>query len=216
MILITAVVFPAKFNLLVVNTMSEFHREIIEVRNKAELIHDESAMELCYDRLAEEITGSLGSKQPLLLPIMIGGIYLCGQLMRRLDFLLEVDYLHATRYRDRLQGRDLHWKVKPSVKRKNRTVLVIDDILDQGITLKGVIESLYEAGASDVQSVVLTTKQCPRTTDIDVTYKGVNVADKYVFGCGMDYKGFWRNLPEIYAVADLDIKNSDESTNRER
>lgn len=185
--------------------MSEFLREITEVRETASLLYDEAAMVECYDRLAEEISECLGDRQPLLLPVMIGGIYLCGQLMQRLDFPLEVDYLHATRYRDRLQGDNLHWLVPPTAKVKNRTVLVIDDILDQGITLHGVIESLREAGASEVQSVVLTVKQCSRIRETEVTYRGVDVADRYVFGCGMDYKGFWRNLPQIYAVADSDI-----------
>lgn len=190
--------------------MSEFLQEINEVRKKASLLYDETAMESCYDRLADEITACLGDSQPILLPIMIGGVYLCGQLMQRLDFPLEVDYLHATRYRDRLQGNDLHWMVQATEKVKNRTVLVIDDILDKGITLHGVIENLQQAGANEVQSVVLTEKQCSRIRETDVTYKGVNVADRYVFGCGMDYKGFWRNLPQIYAVAaESDVDNAD-------
>lgn len=182
--------------------MTEILREITEVRKKADLIYDEAEMAACYDRLAEEITESLGDSRPLLLPVMMGGIYLCGQLMQRLDFPLEIDYLHATRYRDKLQGNELHWLVEPSMKVAGRTVLVIDDILDQGLTLSGVIENLQQAGAAEVNSVVLTVKQCPREKDIDVTYRGVDLPDRYVFGCGMDYKGYWRNLPQIYAVAD--------------
>jgi hypoxanthine phosphoribosyltransferase len=181
--------------------MTEFLREINEVKKKADLIYDEAAMAACYDHLTEEITESLGDSNPLLLPVMIGGIYLCGQLMQRLNFPLEIDYLHATRYRDKLQGNELHWLVEPSKKVAGRTVLVIDDILDQGLTLSGVIENLLQAGAAEVQSVVLTVKQCPRDSDIDVTYRGMDLPDRYVFGCGMDYKGYWRNLPQIYAVA---------------
>lgn len=182
--------------------MSEFLSEINEVRKKADLIYDKEAMATCYDHLAEKITESLSDSTPLLLPVMMGGIYLCGQLMQRLDFPLEIDYLHATRYRDKLQGNDLHWLVHPSKKVAGRAVLVIDDILDQGHTLSGVIEYLRKAGAAEVQSVVLTDKQCPRIKEVDVTYRGVDVPDRYIFGCGMDYRGFWRNLPQIYAVAD--------------
>ncbi|NOY16914.1 MAG: hypoxanthine-guanine phosphoribosyltransferase [Gammaproteobacteria bacterium] len=182
--------------------MSEFLREITEVRENADLIYDEVAMTACYDHLAEKITENLIDNRPLFLPVMMGGIYLCGQLMQRLDFPLEVDYLHATRYRDKLQGNDLHWLVHPSGKVAGRTVLVIDDILDQGLTLAGIVENLQKAGAAEVQSVVLTVKQCPRIKDVDVTYRGVDVPDRYVFGCGMDYRGYWRNLPQIYAVAD--------------
>ncbi len=182
--------------------MSELLREITEVREKADLIYDEVAMVSCYDHLAEKITESLSDSRPLLLPVMMGGIYLCGQLLQRLDFPLELDYLHATRYRDTLQGNDLRWLVQPSERVLGRTVLVIDDILDQGLTLSGVIGNLRKAGAAEVQSVVLTDKQCRRIKEVEVTYKGVDVPNRYVFGCGMDYRGFWRNLPQIYAVAD--------------
>ena len=78
----------------------------------------------------------------------------------------------------------------------------IDDILDEGITLLGIIESLNKAGADEIYSAVLSCKQCSRTHDVDVTFKGIDVPDRYVFGCGMDYKGYWRNLPQIYAVAE--------------
>ena len=181
--------------------MSDFFEEIVEVRKTAELIHDEDAMQEIYDALAEQISESLSDSRPLLLPVMLGGLYLCGQLMSRLDFPLEIDYLHATRYRDKLQGDDLYWPVSPSDKISGRTVLLIDDILDQGVTLSGIIETLKMSGAEDIQSVVLSTKQCSRPLEVDVTFRGVNVPERYVFGCGMDYKGYWRNLPQIYAVA---------------
>lgn len=182
--------------------MSELLREITEVRENADLIYDEVAMAACYDHLAEKITEGLSDSRPLLLPVMMGGLYLAGQLIPRLDFPLELDYLHATRYRDKLQGDELKWPVPPSGKVVDRTVLIIDDILDQGITLAGIIDKLQKAGAAEVQSAVLTIKKCPRVLDVGVTYSGVDVPDRYVFGCGMDYRGFWRNLPQIYAVAD--------------
>ena len=80
-------------------------------------------------------------------------------------------------------------------------MLLIDDILDRGVTLSGIIENLKMSGAADIKSVVLCSKHCSRPLEVDVTFKGVNVPDRYVFGCGMDYKGYWRNLPQIYAVA---------------
>jgi hypoxanthine phosphoribosyltransferase len=182
--------------------VSGFPQELVQVRKTAELIHDETTMLATYDALAEQITIALADSRPLLLPVMMGGLYLCGQLMSRLDFPLEIDYLHATRYRDRLHGDDLHWAAGPSDKVAGRTVLLIDDILDQGITLNGIIEKLNKAGAQDVHSAVLCCKQCARTQDIDITFNGVDVPDRYVFGCGMDYKGYWRNLTGIYAAAE--------------
>lgn len=182
--------------------LSEFQQEIIRVRHEAELVHDAQAMQDVFDSLAKQISASLADRNPVLLPVMMGGLYLCGQLMQRLDFPLEVDYLHASRYRDSLEGDQLVWPVRPSNKIAGRSVLIIDDILDQGVTLAGIIESVKLAGAVELESVVMTRKLCERQQDVEVEFIGVDVPDRYVFGCGMDYKGYWRNLPEIYAVTD--------------
>jgi hypoxanthine phosphoribosyltransferase len=182
--------------------MTVLSEDLIQLRKTSDLIHDEDAMQAAYTSIAEQVTDTLVDSRPLLLPIMMGGMYLCGQLMSRLDFPLELDYLHATRFRDKLEGDDLYWPLEPSKKIAGRTVLLIDDILDQGITLSGITERVKQAGAAEVLSAVLTCKQCSREHDVDVTFKGVDVPDRYVFGCGMDYKGYWRNLPEIYAVAE--------------
>lgn len=182
--------------------MSEFQQEIIRVRHEAELVHDAQAMQDVFDSLAQQISASLADRNPVLLPVMMGGLYLCGQLMQRLDFPLEVDYLHASRYRDSLEGDQLVWPVRPSNKIAGRAVLIIDDILDQGVTLAGIIESVESAGAAELESVVMTRKLCQRQQDVEVEFIGVDVPDRYVFGCGMDYKGYWRNLPGIYAVTD--------------
>ena len=96
--------------------MSDYYQELVEVRKSAELLHDEGIMRATYDDLADQISDSLADSRPLLLPVMLGGLYLCGQLMSRLDFPLEIDYLHATRYRDKLHGDDLYWRVSPSDK----------------------------------------------------------------------------------------------------
>ena len=182
--------------------LSELQQEIIQARRDAEVVHDEQKMSTVYEHLSHQITEMLAGSNPVLLPVMMGGLYLCGQLMQRLDFPLEIDYLHATRYRDRLNGDDLHWPVRPSDKIAGRTVLIIDDILDQGVTLAGIIENVKNAGAKDVYSAVLTRKLCQRKQDVDVSFSGVDVPDRYVFGCGMDYKGYWRNLNQIYAVVE--------------
>jgi len=182
--------------------LSEFQQEIIRVRHEAELVHDAQAMQDVFDSLAQQISASLADRNPVLLPVMMGGLYLCGQLMQRLDFPLEVDYLHASRYRDSLEGDQLVWPVRPSNKIAGRAVLIIDDILDQGVTLAGIIESVESAGAAELESVVMTRKLCQRQQDVEVEFIGVDVPDRYVFGCGMDYKGYWRNLPGIYAVTD--------------
>ena len=130
--------------------MSAFTDELTQVRKTAELIHDKETMDAAYNALAGQISDTLADTRPLLLPVMMGGLYFCGQLMTRLNFPLEIDYLHATRYRDKLQGDDLHWPIEPSNKIAGRTVLLIDDILDQGVTLTSIYEKVINAGAVDV------------------------------------------------------------------
>jgi hypoxanthine phosphoribosyltransferase len=183
-----------------VENTTELLDEAIRVRRNADIVHDETMMSEVHDRLARAIDIELYGMNPVILPVMIGGIYLCGELMRRLDFPLEVDYLHATRYRDRLHGKQLQWLVDPTEKIKDRVVLVLDDILDKGLTLRGIVDGLEQAGAEKVYTAVLTSKNCAREAEVDVNFVGIDVPDRYVFGCGMDYRGYWRNLPAIYAV----------------
>ena len=180
--------------------MTAFTEELKQVRNTADLVYDEITMEASYNTIAEQVSEALSDRSPLLLPVMLGGMYLCGKLMSRLDFPLEIDYLHATRYREKLQGDELHWPVQPSSKIAGRTVLLIDDILDQGITLSKISERVKQAGAVEVLSAVMTCKLCDREQDFDVTFKGVDVPDRYVFGCGMDAYEHWRHLSEIRAL----------------
>lgn len=175
--------------------------EIETVRQQADELYPADELEAVYVRMSEEISQRLSGRQPVLMPVMLGGLYLSGKLLPLLDFALEIDYLHATRYRGELQGQDLEWRVRPSTLLADKTVLVIDDILDDGLTLHEVMQALRSAGAAEVLSAVLAVKDRERLVDVDIDFSGVSVPDRYVFGCGMDYRGYWRNLPGIYAVA---------------
>jgi len=178
------------------------NREIEQVRRDAEVLITASELETVYDRMAREISDRLRDSDPVLMPVMLGGMYLAGQLMPRLDFAFELDYLHATRYRGELRGRELQWRAEPRTELAGRTLLVIDDIIDDGITLHSILAALEKTGAGQVLTAVLVVKQRSRSVDIKADFTGVTVPDRYVFGCGMDYKEYWRNLPAIHAVAD--------------
>jgi len=183
------------------------HEEAGQVLAQAELIYSAAQLEQALQQLAQQINAQLtphSEQQPvLLMPVMNGGLVLCGQLMTRLTFPLQVDYLHATRYRDKTHGSDLHWKASPQQSLQGRTLLVVDDILDEGYTLQAVLEYCRAQGAARVYSVVLVEKNHPRArADIKADFTGLMVEDRYVFGFGMDYKGYHRNLNGIYAVAD--------------
>lgn len=174
-------------------------REALAVRAAASRLASADEVRAIYDRLAREIAEVLAERCPVLLAIMSGGAFTAVELSRRLDFPHEFDFVHATRYGNALAGGDLDWHVYPRETLRERHVLVVDDILDEGKTLAAVLEALTEIGVERAYSAVLVEK----TLDVSrpaADFVGLEVPDDYVFGCGMDYKGFWRGLPDVYAV----------------
>lgn len=175
-----------------------------EVFQKSECLFNEASVEKALDRLAAEISSRLGSSTPLVVCLMNGGAVPFGRLLTRLQFPLQVDYVHATRYGSRLKGGELEWIAGPFADPKGRTILLVDDILDEGATL-AAIEARYRAdGAREVLKAVLVQKERPRKLSISAEFVGLTIPDRYVFGYGMDYKGWLRNAPGIYAVAASD------------
>jgi hypoxanthine phosphoribosyltransferase len=117
-----------------------------------------------------------------------------------LRFPLEFDYIHATRYRGTTAGGGIEWRALPASGVAGRTVLVLDDILDEGPTLAAIRQRLVSLGAQEVLTAVLADKAIGRPKPLAADFIGLTVPDRYVFGCGMDVHGAWRNLPAIYAV----------------
>ena len=179
--------------------------EIKRARDQADCLADETTVEAALDRMAAEITARLADANPLVYAVMNGGLIFAGRILPRLPFPLEVAYLHATRYGHAIQGTLLDWRVRPTQDLRGRTVLVLDDILDEGHTLKAIIEHLKDEGAAEVLSAVLVHKLHDRkaTPGMRADFSGLDIADRFLFGCGMDYKGYWRNAPGIYAVKGL-------------
>jgi hypoxanthine phosphoribosyltransferase len=167
---------------------------------QAELICPAEEVSLALDRLAAGITAELEGRFPVVLMVMRGAVFLAGQLLPRLDFPLEVDYLHATRYQGTTGGESIAWKVGPPEAVRGRSVLVLDDILDEGHTLAAIVDALGAAGAAEVRIAVLCEKRTGRDKPIRAHHVGFEVPDRYVFGCGMDVDGAWRNLPAVYAL----------------
>ncbi|MEQ1592609.1 MAG: hypoxanthine-guanine phosphoribosyltransferase [Thiobacillaceae bacterium] len=176
------------------------HPEAQQLLDSAKLIASAEVVQTTLDRLAKEITHALDETFPLVLAVMGGAVVFAGQLLPRLAFPLEFDYLHVTRYRGKTSGGAVEWRVLPGQNVVGRTVLVLDDILDEGETLAAVRDKLLELGATRVFSAVLTDKMNGLAKPIKADYVGISVPDRYVFGCGMDVYGLWRNLPAIYAL----------------
>lgn len=155
------------------------------------------------DRIAVAIEEELGGSLPVILCVLTGGIIPAGHLLTRLSFPLEIDYLHASRYRGNTTGdEEISWLCKSQIPLSDRTVLVVDDILDEGHTLQAVMNYCRAQGAAQCYSCVLIEKQHDRRTPgVTADFVGLQVEDRYVFGFGMDYKGYMRNLNGIYALA---------------
>ena len=178
-------------------------KTIREVYRRSTRLYSIDEVNLALDRIAGEIKAVLEHENPLLLCVMIGGMVPLGNLLMRLDFPLEVDYIHASRYQGGIHGGELSWKVTPSTLLENRTVLVVDDILDGGITLGSVLNYCQQAGAKRTLSAVLVDKHHERDPQgiAQADFTGLEVEDHYIFGYGMDYKEYLRNAPGIFVVA---------------
>ncbi len=169
---------------------------------RAERLYSGDQVMAAVARMAGDITAALGESDPLVLCVMNGGLVLTGLLLPRLDFVLRVDYLHATRYRNRTHGDELQWRKRQDHDLRGETVLVVDDILDEGHTLAAILDYCRVQGAARVCSAVLVDKCRPRTVELRPDFIGLEVPDRYVFGFGMDYKGYWRNAAGIFAATD--------------
>ncbi len=166
----------------------------------ADLIHSAETVANAVSRVAAEITEKLAETNPLLLCVMSGGVPFAGHLMTQLHFPLEFDYLHVTRYGQETSGGALSWRSAPWTSVKDRTVIVLDDILDEGLTLAAIVERLKELGAKACYTAVATEKLNGKKKPIKADFTALTVPDRFVFGFGMDVSGHFRNLPAIYAM----------------
>ncbi len=180
------------------NTITDLNK----ILDEADCLVDEAELNKALDKMAAQITTDLSDKLPLVLCVMNGGLVPTAALIERLNFPLELDYIHATRYGMDTEGATLNWLSYPQTSLKDRTILVIDDIFDQGHTLQAIQKWLEQQEANSVYTATVINKLHDRKTNMTPDYIGTDVADRFLFGYGMDYKGFFRNLKGIYAIKD--------------
>jgi len=174
---------------------------LLDALRRAELLHNRADLDVSIRTLGQAIDTALAGETPVYLSVMHGGLIFAAALALAISNDLEFDYVHATRYRGGTQGQDLHWIKAPTVKMRGRTVLIADDILDEGYTLRAIRDYCVAQGAARVLIAVLCEKRHGRTAPgIKADFVGVEVPDRYVFGFGMDYHEQGRNLPGIYAL----------------
>lgn len=168
---------------------------------QAERLYSPDEVASAADRWAAEIAAALGDEQPVVLACMVGGCIPLGLLLARLHGPLEVDYVHATRYRGGLSGAEVTWLHRPTIDLHGRTVIVVDDLLDEGKTLAAILDDLAELEPKRIYSAVLVTKDVPDRPGLRVAdFSALTAPNRWLFGYGMDYCGWLRNAPGIYAL----------------
>jgi hypoxanthine phosphoribosyltransferase len=167
---------------------------------ESDVVASADEVRAAVERVAAGVRARLADSYPLVLAVMGGAVVFAGQLLPMLRFPLDFDYIHASRYGAATRGAGIDWRVMPPASARGRTVLVVDDILDGGDTMAAIRERLLEIGAAHFLCAVLVEKRLPRPKPIRPDFVGLTVADRFVFGYGMDAKGYWRNLPEIRAM----------------
>lgn len=177
-------------------------RKALEILAAADIIHATETVVSAIGRVAREITVHLRESNPLLLCVMNGGVPFAGHLMTHLTFPLDFDYVHVSRYGDATAGGELSWRVEPATSMRGRTVLLVDDILDEGVTLAAIRDRVLQRGADACFTAVLTEKLTGRRKRVRADFVALTVPDRFLFGFGMDVRGAWRNLPAIYAMQD--------------
>lgn len=181
--------------------MPQQSHPLSEALKNADVIHDQAAIDAAIARMGGEIDRALEGERAVFLSVMHGGLIFAGRLALSMRTDVEFDYVHATRYRGATTGSDLHWMKQPAATLNGRTVLLVDDILDEGKTLKAIRDFCRDRGAKRVLVAVMCEKKHGRGIDgIAADFCGVEVPDRYVFGFGMDYHEQGRNLPAIYAI----------------
>jgi hypoxanthine phosphoribosyltransferase len=154
-------------------------------------------------KMADEINEYYGDKPLVLISVLTGAIIPAAWLITKLKMPIQMDFVHATRYRGGLYGAELEYRVPPRLDLKGKTVLIVDDIFDEGNTLAAIKGSVESRKAESVKMAALVRKDHDRGLPRDyVDFVGLDVPDVYVFGCGMDAYEEWRHLDEILVLGD--------------
>lgn len=176
--------------------------ELEDVLKRSECLITEARIHSAYDKLAAVLNLHYGNLNPIILVVLNGGLIPAGHLLTRLSFAHRMDYIHATRYQDNQGTSELVWKAKADIDLNNEHVLLIDDIFDEGVTLKHIVEELSaQYDTASMMTCCLLDKEHDRKIDgFQADFIGMTVEDRYIYGCGMDYHGYLRHLPGIYAL----------------
>jgi hypoxanthine phosphoribosyltransferase len=172
-----------------------------ELLKRSSVIADRQQVEAAIDRMATAVNDHYGDREITLLIVMTGAVMSAAWLAAKLRMPVQMDFVHATRYAGQTEGGEIEFRVPPRLNIEGHDVLIIDDIYDIGLTLQMIEKYCESRGARTVNSAVLVRKVHDReTTAKRPEFVGMEVKDKYIFGCGMDAYEHWRHLDEIWAL----------------
>lgn len=167
---------------------------------KSSVIYSEIEIKTAIQNIADQVNQTIKTDDLYVLCVMNGALIFAGQLLPRLEKNIKYSYIHATRYAASLTGGPIHWLVKPSKDIEGKTVLILDDILDEGITLREIATTCLAMKAKAIYTAVLFDKEITKEKSYFPNFIGLKVPNRFVFGYGLDCKGLGRNLPHLYAL----------------
>ena len=173
----------------------EFFQSILK---QSSVLYSNREIHLAIKNIAEEINQDIQSDILYVLTVMNGGLFFSAHLIPLLKHTIYHDYIHATRYGNKVHGGHIHWIKEPEDVIKGKNILIVDDILDEGITLSEIISKCKKMGANNIFYTVLFNKLIDKDKSIFPSYHALNVPNKFVFGFGLDYNGFGRALPDLH------------------
>ena len=163
----------------------------------ARCVFEAQAVDVAVDRVAVELALRLWNARPVIVCVMNGGLPFTADLLRRFHFDLELDYLHLSRYQH-TSGGEIHFVRRLERPLKGRTVLLVDDVLDEGETLAAAQREVNAAAPDQLLSAVLVRKETQAVAEVD--YAALEGPDEFLVGRGMDCDGAFRQLSGIYAL----------------
>ena len=170
------------------------------LKNSKVLFNRDEVM-AAVQKMADEINEYYGDQPIIMVTVLTGAIIPAAWLATGLKMPIQMDFVHATRYRGGLYGAELEYRVPPRLDLEGKNVLIVDDIFDDGNTLAAIKGSVEKRKAGSVKMAALVRKVHDRGLSRDyVDFIGLDVPDVYVFGCGMDAYEEWRHLDEILVL----------------
>lgn len=153
-------------------------------------------------RVAEEINNDYKGKKPLLLGVLNGCFMFVSDLMKNLDIECEISFVKLSSYQGTTTTGTIREVLGLAESIAGRDIIIVEDIVDTGLTMQRMIESLGTREPASIAIASLFTKPARLKVPVDIKYSAFTIPDRFIVGYGLDYDGLGRNLPDIYDAVD--------------